>query len=147
MAMRAAAARASSITLPSTTDEAAATIASRSPRWPKPPRPPSAERRTARRHGAPPGGSAGCPWPRREWWPAALPGRPSRRLQGGLARLPAARAELAGLKGIEHAEHLIDVPSHREVVHAHEADDALGIDDERRPQGNTLLLVEDAERA
>src|ERR1700682_2343740 len=56
-------------------------------------------------------------------------------LQRGLARLPVARAQLAGLQGVEDAQHLVHVPAHREVAHRGQADDALRVDDERGRHG------------
>ena len=49
-----------------------------------------------------------------------------------LALLPVAGAELVGLKGVERAQHLVDVASDREVIHRDEADHAIGVDDEGR---------------
>src|SRR5882757_1261769 len=63
-----------------------------------------------------------------------------------VALLPVAGAELVGLQGVEHAQHFLRIAADREVVHRHEADDALGIDDEGGAQADALVLVEDAER-
>src|SRR5258705_1844075 len=70
----------------------------------------------------------------------------SRNLQRGLARLPVARAKLAGLERIEHAYHLVHVATDREIVDAGPADDALRIHDEGGPQRDSLAPVQDAER-
>src|SRR5258708_8149975 len=67
-------------------------------------------------------------------------------LQDVVALLPVAGAELVGLQRIEHAQHFLRIAADREVVHRHEADDALGIDDEGGAQANAFGLVEDAER-
>src|SRR3954453_13130296 len=69
----------------------------------------------------------------------------SRGLQDVFALLPVAGAKLVGLQRIEHAQHFLRVAADREVVHRHEADDALGIDDEGGAQADALALVEDAE--
>src|SRR6266481_1010335 len=69
-----------------------------------------------------------------------------RGLQDVVALLPVAGAELVGLQRIEHAQHFLRVAADREVVHRHEADDAVGIDDEGGAQAHALALVEDAER-
>src|SRR6266853_444237 len=67
-------------------------------------------------------------------------------LQDVVALLPVAGAELVGLQRIEHAQHFLRIAADREVVHRHEADDALGIDDEGGAQANAFALVEDAQR-
>src|SRR5216684_5384321 len=69
-----------------------------------------------------------------------------RGLQDVVALLPVAGAELVGLQRIEHAQHFLRVAADREVVHRHEADDAIGIDDEGGAEANAFSLVEDAER-
>src|SRR5262249_6092267 len=70
-----------------------------------------------------------------------------RGLQDRLALLPVAGAKLVGLQRVEHAQDLLRVAADAEVVDRHEADHALGIDDEGGAQRDALLLVEDAERA
>src|SRR5580704_1480052 len=67
-------------------------------------------------------------------------------LQDVVALLPVAGAELVGLQRIEHAQHFLRLAADREVVHRHEADDAIGIDDEGGAQADAFGLVEDAER-
>src|SRR3982074_1347919 len=67
-------------------------------------------------------------------------------LQDVVALLPVAGAELVGLQRIEHAQDFLRVAADREVVHRHEADDTLGIDDESGAQADAFGLVEDAER-
>src|SRR6266851_4613660 len=67
-------------------------------------------------------------------------------LQDVVALLPVAGAELVGLQCVEHAQHFLRIAADREVVHRHEADDALGIDDEGGAQAHAFGLVEDAER-
>src|SRR5260221_6670204 len=66
-------------------------------------------------------------------------------LQDVVALLPVAGAELVGLQRIEHAQHFLRIAADREVAHRHEADDALGVDDEGRAQTDALGLVENAE--
>src|ERR1700754_1932430 len=66
-------------------------------------------------------------------------------LQDLVALLPVAGAKLVGLQRIEHAQHFLRVAADREVVHRHEADDAIGIDDEGGAQADALGLVEDAQ--
>src|SRR5262245_42738554 len=56
----------------------------------------------------------------------------SGRLQGLLARLPVARAELVRLQSIQDAQHLVHTATDRQVVHRDVADDPLRVDDERR---------------
>src|SRR5579863_8997522 len=70
----------------------------------------------------------------------------SGRLKRLFALLPVAGAELVGLQRVEDAQHLLWIAADAEVVHRGEADDALGIDDEGRPERYALVLVEDAER-
>src|SRR5882757_6417284 len=67
-------------------------------------------------------------------------------LQDVVALLPVAGAELVGLQCVEHAQHFLRVAADREVVHRHEADDTLGIDDEGGAQAHAFALVEDAQR-
>src|SRR5882757_8901212 len=62
-----------------------------------------------------------------------------------VALLPVAGAELVGLQGVEHAQHFLRIAADRQVVDRHEADDALGIDDEGGAQADALALVEDAQ--
>src|ERR1700754_985303 len=68
-----------------------------------------------------------------------------RGLQDVVALLPVAGAEFVGLQRVEHAQHFLRVAADRQVVHRHEADDALGIDDEGGAQADALGLVEDAQ--
>src|ERR1700687_6226240 len=70
----------------------------------------------------------------------------SGHLERGLARLPVARAELAGLQRVQYPQHLVDVAAHREVVDAGPADHALRIHDEGGPERHALAAVQDAER-
>src|SRR5215471_4801580 len=67
-------------------------------------------------------------------------------LEDVLAPLPVAGAELVGLQGIEDAQHFRRIATDGKVVHRHEADDAVGIDDEGGAQAHALGLVENAER-
>src|SRR3546814_5772737 len=68
-----------------------------------------------------------------------------RGLQDVFALLPVAGAEFVGLQGVEHAQHFLRVAADAEVVHRHEADDALRVDDEGGAQRDALGLVEHAE--
>src|SRR5665213_833564 len=67
-------------------------------------------------------------------------------LQGVLAFLPVAQAELIGLEGVEQAQRLLRIAPDIEVVDRDVADDALRIDDEGGAQRHARPLVEDAER-
>src|SRR4029453_4547355 len=66
-------------------------------------------------------------------------------LQDVIALLPVAGAKLVCLQGIEHAQYFLRIAADRQVVDRHEADDALGIDDEGGAQADALGLVENAQ--
>src|SRR5215212_4254255 len=68
-----------------------------------------------------------------------------RGLQDLFALLPVAGAKLVGLQRIKHAQHFLRIAADREIVHRHEADDAVRIDDEGGAQADALALVEDAQ--
>src|SRR5262249_10901620 len=65
--------------------------------------------------------------------------------QCGLTLLPVAGAELVGLERIEHAQDFLRVASHRQVGDVCKTDDALGIDDKRRPLRHAFCQIENTE--
>src|SRR5512132_875446 len=73
------------------------------------------------------------------------PGPRSCGLENVFALLPVAGAQLVHLQSVQDTQHFLRVSADIEVVHRNEADDPLGIDDERRAQTHALALVEDAE--
>ena len=64
-----------------------------------------------------------------------------RRLQGLTAHRAVAGAELVGLQGVEHAQHLVDRAADLEVVDRRPADDAVGVDDEGGSNGSVVFQV------
>src|SRR5579863_807980 len=71
----------------------------------------------------------------------------SGRLQGAVALLPVAGAQLVGLQRIKDAQHLSGATPHVQVRDVDEADYAVRVDDEGGALGNAGLRVEDPECA
>src|SRR5262245_49199799 len=93
------------------------------------------------------GVSPGWLWTQRREGATPLASIPRLRgLQELVALLPVARAELVRLQRVQRPQHFVDVAADAQVVHRREADDPLGIHDERRTERHAFLLVEDAER-
>src|SRR5262245_49621094 len=134
MAMSTAAARASSTTASPTTAAASATTAARKralraamaeatatpQRWASESAPPFITDCTLRRMSLPASGMA-----ERSASRACMSGRHQRRL----ALLPVAGTELARLQRVQHPQHLVYVPSHRQVVDGGKANHPVGVGD------------------
>src|ERR1700685_3866631 len=71
----------------------------------------------------------------------------SGRLEGVLALLPVAGAQLVGLQCVEYAQHFRRVAADRQVGHVDEADHALRIHDVGRALRHAGFRVENAERS
>src|SRR6185312_3288178 len=59
-------------------------------------------------------------------------------VQRRVALTPVAGTQLVGLQRVQHAQHLIDVASHRSRGRRNELDLVVGIDDEGHPVGDTV---------
>ena len=80
--------------------------------------------------------------------PMSGPGAGEQRVgvEGGAALVPVARAQLVGLQGVEHPQHLGDVPADRAGGHHGELDLVVRVDDEGGALGDAVL-AEHAEAA
>src|SRR5262249_33584593 len=61
------------------------------------------------------------------------------RREGRLPRLPCYRAQLSRAQGLEHAQDLLNVPTHFQIVHGDMAHDALGVDNECSSQARAVI--------
>src|SRR3954454_12410071 len=73
-----------------------------------------------------------------QWLPRVESAASSRGVEGLVAALPIARGQFARLQRVERTQHFVDVAADRQIVNAGEADDAFGIDDEGRAQGDAV---------
>lgn len=90
------------------------------------------------------GGSSGAGWTS----PAVkFSGNVDLDLQRLLTLLPVAGAQFVRLHSVQHAQGFVHTAAHREIVHIHPLDDAIGVHQEARTQADLLHRVQDAQVA